>query len=365
MTPGPAPGCGRDEDPARRARGPGDPLQDEAAQWRRLPSGADWMNDAEWEASLAARQSEDEPADPDLCPDPEDPPLPGEVDLEAIYAECREIAADEARAAAHAARLGTTGALAAIGAMLGRRGPGMPGSQSFPGEYPGPAAGFASGLALDTAPGCAALALFADDAAGQDDAYPGVTDDELVGVICAWDRAEAHASARKHAAVAELIRRRPGEGCAPEGAARMPAVWDEFTPDELAPALAVSRWSANDALDLAHDLEVKLPGTKAAFRSGVLSENKARIIACATHVLDPEEARAAEALVLDRAGQLTPGGLRSAIARAVMQVAPDKARKRREQAAGDARVERWSEDSGNAALAGRELPPAEVLAADQ
>jgi hypothetical protein len=48
-----------------------------------------------------------------------------------------------------------------------------------------------------------------------------------------------------------------------------------------------------------------------------------------------------------------------------MQVAPDKARKRREAAARDARVERWAEHSGNAALVGRELPPAEVLAADQ
>ena len=69
--------------------------------------------------------------------------------------------------------------------------------------------------------------------------------------------------------------------------------------------------------------------------------------------------------MLGRAGRLTPGGLRSAIARAVMQVAPEKARKRREDAAKDARVQRWAEDSGNAALAGRELPPAEVLAADQ
>jgi hypothetical protein len=42
-----------------------------------------------------------------------------------------------------------------------------------------------------------------------------------------------------------------------------------------------------------------------------------------------------------------------------MQVAPDKARKRREEAEKDARVQRWAEDSGNAALAGRELPPAE------
>jgi hypothetical protein len=69
--------------------------------------------------------------------------------------------------------------------------------------------------------------------------------------------------------------------------------------------------------------------------------------------------------VLDRAGRLTPAGLRSAIARAVMQVAPEKARKRREAAARDARVERWAEHSGNAALVGRELPPAAVLAADQ
>ena len=82
-------------------------------------------------------------------------------------------------------------------------------------------------------------------------------------------------------------------------------------------------------------------------------------------MLDPAEARAAEALVLGRAGRLTPGGLRAAVARAVMQVAPEKARRRREAAARDARVERWAEDSGNAALMGRELPPAEVLAADQ
>ena len=69
--------------------------------------------------------------------------------------------------------------------------------------------------------------------------------------------------------------------------------------------------------------------------------------------------------MLDRAARLTPGALRAAIARAVMEVAPDKARERRETAARDARVERWIEDSGNAALMGCELPPDEVLAADQ
>src|SRR4029077_10441553 len=41
------------------------------------------------------------------------------------------------------------------------------------------------------------------------------------------------------------------------------------------------------------------------------------------------------------------------------------AKERREAATRDARVQRWIEDSGNAALMGCELPPDEVLAADQ
>src|SRR5207248_3201926 len=46
-------------------------------------------------------------------------------------------------------------------------------------------------------------------------------------------------------------------------------------------------------------------------------------------------------------------------------VSDDELEGRREHAAKSARVERWGEDSGNGALAGRELPPAGVLAADQ
>ena len=43
----------------------------------------------------------------------------------------------------------------------------MPGSaHSFPGEYFSPAAGFASGKPLDVARGCATLASFLEDTAG-------------------------------------------------------------------------------------------------------------------------------------------------------------------------------------------------------
>src|SRR5439155_23660912 len=98
---------------------------------------------------------------------------------------------------------------------------------------------------------------------------------------------------------------------------------------------------------------------------GIITRAKAELIVRLTQYLDDDEARAVEAKILGRAGRLTPGSLRAALARAVMEVAPKEAKERREKAARTARVERWAEDSGNAALMGRELPPDEVLAADQ
>jgi hypothetical protein len=233
------------------------------------------------------------------------------------------------------------------------------------GGWVGQASGFAAGNPLDALPGGMPLAFFAGNAAGHDDRYAGVPDNELDGVVSAWDRVEAYACARKHAAVAEFIRRRPEPECALAGPAQMPQVWDEFAVDELRMLLAEHRGAAEDLMSRAHDLAVKLPETMRLFLAGRLRESRVKIIVFATAPLDPAEARAAEQLVLGRAGRLTPGGLREAIARAVMEVAPEKARNRREAARKDARVQRWAEDSGNAALMGRELPPAEVLAADQ
>jgi Domain of unknown function (DUF222) len=226
-------------------------------------------------------------------------------------------------------------------------------------------AGFGRGGVLDGLPGGTELAFFADAVAGAGDRYADASDGELDGVIAAWDRVEANAAARKHAAIAEFIRRRPEAGCEPADPGGMPGQWDEFAADELRLLLAESRAAAERLMDRARDLAVRLPGTMALFGSGKLRQSKVTIIADATAPLDEDESRAAEERVLGRAHRLTPGGLRHAIAQAVMDVAPEKARKRREDARRDARVERWGEDSGNAALMGRELPPDEVLAADQ
>ena len=69
----------------------------------------------------------------------------------------------------------------------------------FPGESSSPAAAFGPGMVFDVLPGCAQLAVAAD-AAAEDDRFAGVSEAELVGVMCAWDRVEAHAAARKLAA---------------------------------------------------------------------------------------------------------------------------------------------------------------------
>ena len=365
MGPGPAGGAaGRDEGPGREPAGPvAGPRFDGDRGWRLRPSSPEWPAGYH---PCELPDDEPPPEDEDVWAEGIDPEAwLDDADVAAVYREAAQVTADAARARAVRARLGLTVPEAGV-AAADRRGPGMPGSaKAFPGEYASRASSFASGMPLDTAAGCVTLGSFAEEAAGDDDTYGGATDDELLGAICGWDRVKAHAAAREHAAVAEFIRRRAEPGHLLAGPARMPELWDEFAPVELAAVLGESRWTADQLLEVAEALEVKLPGTKAAFRDGIISEAKASIIARAVTALDPDEARRAEALVLGRAGWLTPGGLAAAIARAVMQVAPDKAKKRREQAAKQARVERWAEGSGNAGLAGRELPPAQVLAADQ
>src|SRR6202453_3108822 len=307
MPPGPVPqDPGRDEDP------------------RPVPPCPDWMDDP---AYLAMRAADEDPDDPE---DPEDAPPP-DVDPDELIAGADQITADQVRLAAVTARLGLTAAMASdAAAVTGRRGPGMPGSaEPFPGVYTSRASGFATGKPLDVAPGCLTLGQFLEEAAGADDRYPGASDDEMAGAVAGWDRVEAYVSSRKHAAVAEFIRRRPAQGCVLEGPAQMPAGFDEFAARELAAVLGETRGIAEDILCLAYQLEVSLPGTKAAFRSGGVNQRKAMVLGEATGRLAPAEARAAEAIVLGRAGSLTPPGLRAGITAAVREGARGEAKQRR------------------------------------
>src|SRR6266568_1259530 len=332
----------------------------EPSEWDEDPawSRPDPMTAAEREAWLDRLcAQDDDPADaPQEYWDPEScAPPPGQDELTpAELAEVREAAADEM--------------LSLYASSTGRLGPGQAGSsRTFPGESGSRAAGFGTGMAWDVTPGCAQLAVAADaavDGGGPADSLSGVADHELVGLVCAFDRAEAHMAARKLVAIAELFRRNPEDGFEP-GPGQMPAVVHEFTCEQLAYALGESRAQAGWLLTTAWHLATRLGGTLGALAGGIITRPKAELIVRLTQYLDDGEAAAVEAAVLGLAETPTPGGLRSAVARAVMEAAPEKAKVRRETAAKFARVERWAEDSGNAALMGRELPPDEVLAADQ
>ena len=149
------------------------------------------------------------------------------------------------------------------------------------------------------------------------------------------------------------------------GVRPIPAESGKFAADELAVALACSRWAAEKMLALAYDLAARLPLTAAALHDGRIDAYKAQLIAEATRVLDDAAAAAAEAMILSGIDGLTPGQIRIRIGRAVLKADPKAGRTRREQAQKEARVLLWREDAGTAALCGYSLPPDEALAADQ
>ena len=227
-------------------------------------------------------------------------------------------------------------------------------------------AGFAAGDVLDvTLPG-PTLAGAADTAAGPDRGYAGVSDDELIGVLTAWQRTESWAAAGRLSAAAELARRRPATSKDHATRGGNPAPWGKFCADEVAAALSVSRRAAEKTTAVAHDLATRLPLTRQALHEGCIDAYKAQVIAEATRCLDdrgrrPGRSRRRTPPVTGK----TPGQIRTEIARAVLKADPAAAKQRREQAQKDARVELWREDAGTAAIVSFGLPPDEALAADQ
>jgi hypothetical protein len=223
-------------------------------------------------------------------------------------------------------------------------------------RQPGVGCGFAAGGVADELPPGPALAGLAGDAwtAG----LGRLSDDELIGVLRAARRLASWSAALELAAVTDLVTRREADAagtgsCAP----------GEHIGDEIAAALTLTARAADVLLDLATTLH-RLPATMAALTAGQIDRYRAAIIADEVAGLGDEHAARVEQQVLAEAPGQTTGQLRVAARRAVLAADPAAARERKERAARDARVERWDEHAGTAALAGRDLPPADVLAAD-
>jgi hypothetical protein len=243
-----------------------------------------------------------------------------------------------------------------------------PGAPPVPGAHSGPGGGFGQGQAHDVADPEPRLAALADQAAGPDRGFDEVGDDELMGVIGARNRLSSRQAWELLTALAELIRRRPAPYCKPEGAARMPRVWAEGTSAEVSIQLAITQRAATGLLGLAYDLATKLPRTSVALRDGVFDQDKASVVASWCATLDETQAQQAEDLLFTGNPDLatmTWTMIKDRIARAVLTIDPDAARKRRERSTKDARVETKLEQSCNMQIAAREIPPAAALAVDK
>ncbi|MGD0687640.1 MAG: HNH endonuclease signature motif containing protein, partial [Streptosporangiaceae bacterium] len=134
--------------------------------------------------------------------------------------------------------------------------------------------------------------------------------------------------------------------------------------DEVAAALTLTCRSADRLLHLAAAL-TRLPAAAAALAAGRIDMPKAIAFTDELSGLGDVAAAAVAAVTAPDAAALTTSELRRLLRRTVLAIDPDAARKRREKAQKNARVECWADASGTWSLAGRDLPPAEVLAADQ
>jgi len=218
------------------------------------------------------------------------------------------------------------------------------------------AGGFAVGGVLDGLGPGAALAGFSQGVL--DEGLGVLSDDELVGVLRASRRLAAWQDGVEVAAVAELDARRA------RAAARVCSVTDGQVSAELAAALVLTGRSAECLLGLARDL-ARLPAVRGGLLAGMIDRARARVFAEEVAGLGDVAAAAVAAAFTAEAGSLTTGQLRAALRALVARVDPAAARRRMTRARGEARVEAWPESSGNAALAGRELPAADAIAADK
>ncbi len=216
--------------------------------------------------------------------------------------------------------------------------------------------GFAAGgVADELAPGAVLAGLAGDMAAA---GLGRCSDDELIGVLRAGRRLASWSAWLELSAVGELMDRRLAQEAA--GHAHVA----EHADAEIAAALTLTGRAAGRLLDQALALQ-RLPLTARALAAGAIDVPRAMVIADELSGLDDAHAAAVEERVLVQAAGQTTSQLRAAARRAVLAADPSAARTRQEQAQREARVERWAEYAGTAALAGRDLPPAGVLAADQ
>lgn len=123
-----------------------------------------------------------------------------------------------------------------------------------------------------------------------------------------------------------------------EGPPERSEEWFEYANMELRAALTLTRRAADSEIGLAYDLIERLPSIWKALDSGHIDIRKAREIARGTGHLDDHSARDVVDNVLEKATRMTTGQLRARIQRLCIEIGPEDAKKRTEDAIEDRRL---------------------------
>ena len=228
--------------------------------------------------------------------------------------------------------------------------------------------GFAPEGEWDASPPGPELATLVAEVAGPEWRCPGAEPEELIGVLRRVAALESWASAAKLGVIRELIRRDEAPVQPGTRHGDRPDQWSDSLSHELALAFAVSAQSAEKTMLTAWELGARLPGVAALHADGTLAYAKVRLIVETFQWLSDEDAARAEALLLPQLVGTTGktcGQIVNLANRIANQVDPGLAERRRKAAVKHAsRVQMFREESGAAALCGRDLPTDETAAAD-
>jgi hypothetical protein len=213
--------------------------------------------------------------------------------------------------------------------------------------------GFAGGGVLDTMPAGHDLAACAERT--WDAGLGKLADDELTGLIRAARRNASRQAALELAAIGELAARRAG----PDGAP------GEHLEDEVAALLRLSGRAAARQVALAAAM-TRLPTVAQALAAGRIDVDKAGAFADELIVVDDDEAAAQIATgLIGAAPGLTTGQIRARLRNRIDRHDPEAAKRRKEKARQDARVDVWIDADGTGAIAARGMDPAAAITADQ
>ena len=154
-------------------------------------------------------------------------------------------------------------------------------------------------------------------------------EDAALGLTVAWQRVTNYAEAQRTRAVTATVAASPETPQIPR---------ELHAAAQVGPILGLGSGAADTIITASPELTTRLSATFAAMFAGDLSWRKASSLAMATIDLTDSQAAAVEAKVLDKAAQRSPARHDAAVRRAVEQIDPSAADRKRKQRERDIRL---------------------------